>query len=103
MPKHYFSRASASAFLPLQQFASVKFSNLPLGFGHENLSKRGLAADTLHLIGRVPKKCSESHYEKSCLGFWIPKASSMSVAKNGILTLKMADRLQLVMRTLHAQ
>jgi len=50
--------AQAARALPCNEFAFAEFSNLPLGFGHENSPKRGLAADTLQFIGRVPKACS---------------------------------------------
>jgi len=50
--------AQAARALPCNEFASAEFSNLPLGFGHENSPERGLAAGTLQLIGRVPKACS---------------------------------------------
>jgi hypothetical protein len=50
------SFARRSGRLTLHRFTSVQFSNLPLGFEHENWPKRGLAAGTLQFIGRVPRR-----------------------------------------------
>jgi heterodisulfide reductase subunit B len=52
------SSCSRSVPLTLQRFVYVQFSNLPPGFEHENWPERGLAAGTLRLIGRVPKRYS---------------------------------------------
>jgi hypothetical protein len=44
-------RSLAPGCLPLQRFASVQFSNSPLGFEHENWPNRNLVAGTLQRIG----------------------------------------------------
>jgi len=56
-------------FLTLYRFASAHFSNSPWASDSEKCPEHSLAAGPLQLIGRVPKKCSDSRLAKKHFRF----------------------------------